>query len=58
MIGSVSLFFSIDNQLYTVAGDDVLERTGCSQLPQSQEHEYEFDNSVDEIGAYGEMVSV
>ena len=56
-----------DNAIYTFAGDHVSERKDdTSQLPQSQEHMYEFESSVNksneytysQVGPYDEMVSV
>ena len=58
MMGITYTFISTDNQLYAVAEDGVPEKNGFSQPPQSQEHEYEFDNSINEYGAYSAMVSL
>ena len=60
------MFISTDNAVYTTAGDHVLERKDGSQLSQSQEHVYEFENSVNkstentyaQVGPYDQMVSV
>ena len=59
------VIFSTDNAVYTTAGDHVLERKDGLQLTQSQEHVYEFENSVDkssecvyaQVSPYDEIVS-
>ena len=65
MFYTVLGFLSTDNAVYTAAGDHVLEKKDSSQLSQSQEHVYEFENSVNksseyvyaQVGPNDEMVS-